>query len=641
MRYLFDLETDGLLDTVTKIHCINVIDRVTGERLRFNEGVYHDGTPSNPSGSIRDGVELLRGQDVVGQNIVRYDLPVLELLYPGFKVKSYFDTLVASSVIWTNLTDVDFSLLRTGKLPKEFAEQGLIGKQSLKAWGYRLGFRKGDFDPKDYGHTWATVPFMKDMDDYCAQDCEVTQKWMEKIDGRNYSRECLDLEHQVARIIFLQERWGFGFDVPAAEALTAQLQVRHAELSAQLVAQFPPWTVETKRAIAKVGNKKLGRVKGEEYVVTKEVVFNPASRDHIADRLMTLRGWKPAEFTEGGKPKVDETVLESLPWPEAKLLSEYLMVEKRIGQVATGKEGWLKKVRNGRIHGRVNSNGAVTGRMTHSSPNVAQVPAGGAPYGKECRALFRPVTPGYVQVGCDAEGLELRALAHYMGKYDGGAYGVTVDEGRKEDKTDVHNVNKAAAGLNSRDSAKTFIYALLYGAGDYKIGTIVFDDFTDEQKTAWLEKNRTKAARDKALTALGRERRDRIMRSLPAFGELVKAVKAKARKDRKLTGLDGRVLHVRSEHAALNTLLQSAGAVVMKKALVLFDACITDDQELNGKVNYLANVHDEVQLECPPEVAQRVGQLFADCIFRAGEHYRFRCPLRGAYEVGANWAETH
>lgn len=449
---VFDLETDGLLDTVTKVQCLNLIDRSTGARERYTDHeVYADGSPTARTGDLAAGLRKLASAPLAGQNIIGYDLPVLKKLY-GFETKfPVFDTRIASQVIWTNMADVDFGLLRAGKLPEEFQRQGLIGRHSLKAWGYRLGMHKGDFAPKDYGYTWETCPFLREMDDYCAQDCEVTLKWIEKIEAKNYSAECLELEHRVAQIIKQQELNGFAFDVPAAEKLYADLQKEKLRLEQELQVIFPPWEVVTKEFIAKVGNKKLGRVKGEKVVVKKDVIFNPGSRDHIADRLQKLRGWRPVEFTDNGKPKVDEEILSGLPYPEAKLLSEYLTVAKRLGQLGDGKEGWLKAVRNGRIHGQVNTNGAVTGRMTHSKPNVAQ-----ADKWKPMRSLW-VAPPGKVLVGCDAEGLELRMLGHYMAAYDGGAYARTVVEGKKEDGTDVHTVNQRAAGLNNRDSSKTFI----------------------------------------------------------------------------------------------------------------------------------------------------------------------------------------
>src|SRR5690606_31621074 len=184
------------------------------------------------------------------------------------------------------------------------------------------------------------------------------------------------------------------------------------------------------------------------------------SRTHIYKRLKDKYNWKPKEFTEKGTPKVSEEVLESLPYPEAELLNEYLMIQKRISQLAEGHSAWLKMVRpDGRIYGSVITNGAVTGRMTHNSPNLAQVPAVNVPYGKECRSLFT-VPDDRVLVGADASGLELRCLAHYMARFDKGAYARELLEG------DIHTANQKAAGLPTRDNAKTFIYAFLYGAGD-------------------------------------------------------------------------------------------------------------------------------------------------------------------------------
>lgn len=653
---VFDAETDGLFDTVTKIHCINVLDRDDGKRLRFNGGRYADGTKARRDGTIEDALELLRThRPIAGVNIIKYDLAVFEKLYGFKRVGPVFDTRVASAVIWTNLRDVDFSLIRKGLLPLEFQERGLIGKNSAEAWGYRLdpkgtrGFRKGDSGVVN--NDWSM--FTKQMDDYCEQDNEVALAWIEKIESKNYSPECLALEMRVAEIIAGMERNGIGFDREAAERLYVELSKKKVELEDSLRGIFPPWEVETKRYIAKTNNKRYGIVKGEEVVRTKQIIFNPGSRDHIADRFIKIHGWKPTDFTPGGKPQVDEEILSALPYPEAKPIAKFLDLTKVLGMLGDGKgeSSWLKCVdAEGRIHGTVNSNGAVTGRMTHNSPNVAQTPKvkvgkDGKPllgeegnYGFECRALFRPTRPGWVQVGCDAEGLELRMLGHYMAAYDGGAYARTVAEGRKEDGTDVHTVNQRGAGLNSRDSAKTFIYALLYGAGDFKLGSIVYDDFTDAQKAKF---NALKGKRDRNLATLGRARRAMLMNNLPALKRLTDAVKSKAKKTGTLRGLDGRILIVRSEHAALNTLLQSGGAVVMKKALEIFDDTASSTPELIGRVAHMANVHDEFQMEAHPETSESVGVLAADAIRLAGEHFNLACPLSGSYDIGPNWAATH
>jgi DNA polymerase-1 len=331
---------------------------------------------------------------------------------------------------------------------------------------------------------------------------------------------------------------------------------------------------------------------------------------------------------------VNEEGLKTIVHPEAKSLIRFLMVEKRLGQLAEGKEALLKHVRAGKIHGSVNTMGAVTGRMTHSSPNISQTPACYSPYGTEFRALFSAIH-GWVLVGCDADALELRDLAHFMALYDGGAYTRTVLEGDKKKGTDMHSVNARALGLDptkalrevltGRDVAKTWFYAFIYGAGDEKLGMII----TGVRNP---KKNRT----------IGKAARASFMKNLPAMGKLINAVKATAKKNGFLKGLDGRRLHCRSEHAALNTLLQSAGAVAMKKALVILDANL-QAAGLKPGVDYefVANAHDEWQIECRPEVAEQIGGLAVGAIRSAGEHFGFRCPLDGQFKVGRTWADTH
>ena len=342
------------------------------------------------------------------------------------------------------------------------------------------------------------------------------------------------------------------------------------------------------------------------------MVFNPASRQQIAEKLIGL-GWKPKKFTEptsshpNGQAIVDESTLMSLKWPIAQFIAEYMMLGKRIAQI----ESWLEVVSSdGRVHGRVITNGAVTGRMTHMKPNMAQIPNSGSPYGPECRQCWT-VDDGNVLVGCDASGLELRMLAHYMRDKD---YVKTVCEGSSKDGTDVHTVNQKAAGLQTRDQAKTFIYAFLYGAGPAKIGSIVGGSSTAGQKliNAFL----------KGTPALQRLR-DKV--SLYASEGYVPA-------------FDGRKIWVRSEHAALNSLLQGAGAIVMKKAL-----CILNETIVKNKwdAKFVVNVHDEFQIECKAEIADTVGKAAVQSIVEAGLAFKLRCPLDGAYKIGRTWRDTH
>lgn len=647
---LFDLESDGLLDELTVIHTLHIYDTDAERFLRFNEGFFADGTPAPRDGCIEDAVHLLQNADAIcGHNIIGFDIPAIRKLYPSFNPRGLVrDTLICTRYLWPHIGDLDQTAIRKGRRPEGFGK--LIGSHTLKAWGIRLGVHKGD-----YTGGWSR--FTQEMEEYAAQDVVVTKALWDRIVEKEACEEALQLEHSTAYAIHLQERFGFKFDTEKAEALEGVLRSRMADLEDKLRAAFPPWEEPERKGgkpvqfIPKRDNARLGYKAGVPVQRYKTVSFNPASRDHIANRLTTLYGWHPVEFTETGKPKVDETTLGGLDYPEAKLLVEYLTVEKRLGQLAEGKQAWLKSVRpDGRIHGRVNTLGAVTRRMTHSSPNMAQVPAVRAPYGKDCRGLFT-VPAGYRLVGCDAEGLELRMLAHYMALYDGGDYVETVVNGKKEDGTDVHTVNQRFIGLNSRDSAKTWIYAYLYGAGNLKLGAIIYDDMTEERRSGFNKKYPPGNSRDKALASMGKRARDRVEAGLPALGKLQAKVKKLAARGY-LKTVDGGLLRVRSAHAALNTLLQGGGAVVMKKALVvLFDDLVAmgfEPDPLTGQlrrdgevIGFVANVHDEFQMEVPEHLADGIGQLAADAIRRAGEAFGLRCPLAGAFEVGLSWADSH
>lgn len=428
---LFDLETDGLdLQAISKIHVLAVYDYQTERFYRFDKE------------KVSEGVRFLEKADViVGHNIINFDVPVIQKFFPSFEPKQVLDTLVWARLVYADIKDIDYRLYNKGRLPGKY-----IGSHSLEAYGFRLGVLKDDFHETADWSEWS-----QEMSDYCEQDVRVTKALYEKLKSKGVSEEALKLEHDVAHIIKRQVDRGFYFDVEKAEELYLHLLKRRQELEASLKSLFPPWYEPNgKPFVPKRDNKRYGYKAGCEVQKIKLVEFNPSSRQHIWKCLVKKYGWKPKEFTEGGEPKVDDEILSSLPYPEAQALSEYLMIQKRIGQLAEGDKAWLKLVRNNRIHGEVITNGAVTGRMTHNNPNLAQVPAVRVPYGKECRELFGP-TPGMVQVGADASGLELRCLAHFMAPYDGGAYAKIILEG------DIHTENQKAAGLPTRDNAKTFI----------------------------------------------------------------------------------------------------------------------------------------------------------------------------------------
>lgn len=608
---LFDIETNGFLDTLDAVHCLVTHDTEVGTTLRFRG-----------SNIASQGLPYLASQPSIGgHNVIKFDLPALKKVYGWTYDGDIYDTLVASRLAFADIKDADLKLFKKGSLPGK-----LIGSHALKAWGYRLGELKGTYAEETAAklqeagvageNCWAE--WSQEMEDYCAQDVRVTVRLYQKLQERKLTPLSVWLEHEFAKVIARQERRGVCFDKDAAEKLWVELAAAREEAGRKLKEVFGSWQVKGKTFTPKRDNKKLGYTAGVPVTKWKTVAFNPASRDHIANRLQTLHGWKPVAFTDGGKPKVDEKIISKLPYPEVPLILDYLLLDKRLGQLAEGEQAWLKVERNGRIHGSVNTGGAVTGRCTHSNPNLAQVPKVGSRYGKECRALFGP-TEGMVLVGCDASGLELRCLSHYMAKWDNGKYGQAVVNGKSSDGTDIHTMNQKAAGLPTRDMAKTFIYGFLYGAGDEKLGSIV------------------KGSRQE-----GMKLRARFLKAIPALGKLTDAAKRTAKERGYLFGLDGRKLHVRSQHAALNTLLQSAGALVMKAALVIADWLLQAEGLVPG-VDYelLLSIHDEYQMEARPDRAEQVGQILASAINAAGAFFNFRCPLAGEYKVGANWSDTH
>ena len=600
-RYCFDIETNGLLDKLTTVHCIVAIDLDTGEVYQFHGDTLHDGVAL-----VNDASYL------VGHNIIDFDIPALQKVYPWCNPTGYIeDSLVMSRLIFTDLKDLDFKKL--AKNPEYFPTKRLVGSHGLEAWGHRLSFHKGDYsaEMKEQGlDPWAE--FNDAMLDYCVNDVKLNVHLLHTLARREFDATSIRLEHAVFNLCRQQTQFGCSFNRSKAEELYSKLAVRKAKIERELKEVFPPWFTDKGKFVPKRNNKTAGYLQDCPLTKVEMVEFNPASRDHIADRLQQLRGWKPKEYTDNGKPKVDENVLKNLPWPETKLLTEYLLILKRLGQLGDGREAWLKLEKEGRIHGRVNTNGAVTGRCTHSRPNLAQVPSVRAPYGADCRSLFQ-ATPGWKFVGADASGLELRCLAHYLARWDGGAYGQEILSG------DIHTANQTAAGLPTRDQAKTFIYALLYGAGDAKIGHVI----------------------GKGAGA-GRKLRQSFMESLPAFDRLISTVSAKADRDGFVRGLEGRKLFIRSSHAALNTLLQGAGAVIMKQAMVNFHALCSDHGLTHGQhYRQVLFVHDEFQCEALPEHVDRVGEFMVQGIKDVTQDFSLRCPLDGEYKVGDNWAETH
>jgi DNA polymerase I-like protein with 3'-5' exonuclease and polymerase domains len=645
MRLAFDIEANGFLETVSRIHCMVLIDVDTDEEFRFRPN------------EVEDGVRMLYEADlIIGQNIIKYDIPVIQKLFPWFDIprSKVQDTLVLSRLVFTDLSDSDFN---TKGL--KFPNGKLIGSHSLEAWGYRLGYNK-----LDYQGGWDE--FTEEMLAYNAVDTAVTVRLWRHILKQDVDPRANELEHEVAFIVAQQERYGFAFDVAKAERLAADLQSKLANLESKLQDVFPPFYLPNGQVVTPKrttnGTKIPGTWAGAKYQKIKKTVFNPGSRNHVALMLKRRYQWEPVEFTPSGAPKVDEKVLSKLPWPEAKLLSEYFTSSKVLGYLIGKDEdkGWLNIYQmvdgEARVFGECITNGAVTGRGTHKK--IANIPRVSSPYGRECRELFT-ASKKRKQLGADASGLELRMLAHFLAKYDGGAYGRAVVEG------DVHWSNTCALGLASgarcedeespfykfhnilRNGAKTFIYAFLYGAGDLKIGQTLFDIMLKVKQAgydhAFIAKtffNGSEKPGERALRKAGKIAKATFIKRTPGLDKLIKAVKETCEKQGYLKGLDGRRLRIRKTHAALNTLLQSAGSLVCKRWMVEVDHELTR-RHWHNIVQQLIWYHDELQFDVVPEYVEDFKAMVVEMIPRAGEFFKMRVPLAGEAKVGNNWAECH
>ena len=539
---IVDIETDSF--DATKIHCI-VASSVSGKQ------------------KVWVGEECVQFADwskqidqFIMHNGVSFDAPILNRLTgSNIKLSQVRDTLIESQ-LYNPIRD---------------------GGHSLRSWGERLGYNKGDYN--DF------TRFTKEMLEYCQKDTEITRQVADKLsgEGSSFSDRSYNLERKVRAIVDQQERNGFAFNIQKATVFLSQLEDEQHRLEKQAQEMFEPTKVELKTK-------------------TKYIPFNIASRKQIAERLMK-RGWKPKKHTEKGNVIVSEDILSKLDMPEAQMFSRYFLLQKRTGLL----KSWIQECQeDDRVRGRVMTLRTVTGRMAHNSPNMAQVPATYSPYGQECRELWTVSNPDtHVLIGTDASGLELRCLAHYMED----------PKFTKEVLTgDVHTANMQAAGLSNRDQAKTFIYAFLYGAGPAKIGTVVG-----------------------AGAKRGQQLITNFLRNMPQLKRLRDNI-TKASQVGTVKALDGRQLHIRSSHASLNTLLQGAGAIICKQWLVHMDERIRA-KGIDAKL--VASVHDEYQFEVSKKDTTIFGQITKDAMKDTEATLDVKCPLDCEYKVGNTWAETH
>jgi DNA polymerase-1 len=670
-RAVADIETDGLLDELSVLYCGSVRNYDDGENRRFR--------------SVKDIVHYLSTFDEVWfHNGCTFDYPALCKLYPPTAVllpkSKVRDTLVLSRLLFPVLAKNDAAKARamSYKGQRYQLPPKLTGSHALQAWGYRLGDYKGDFSPANYinpetnaPHTWKTVGYSEEMADYCDQDTAVTLKLLKLLLSRGGPSMAIDLEHDIAWLMAQMERNGFRFDRRSAVNLYAELCAKRADATHKVISTFGHWYVANgvttpKRSVNYKDRLRGDITEGAPYTKIKLIEYNPSSRAHAVRCFKQWYGWVPTVFTANGEPKIDAEVLETMPYPEAAVLKDYFDIAKMIGQLAEGKQAWLKAIKeDGGIHGRVNPNGAGTGRATHSNPNVAQVPKGPAgSYGRRCRELFT-VPQGWVLLGTDAAGLELRCLGNALAPYDGGKYAETVING------DIHWHNTLALSLVpqgtvrdehnpahelARDLSKRWIYAFLYGAGDELLGATV--GYTEAERDAWRAKGKhkviVKRLQQRGIVPTvpmichmlkGAELRASFLKAVPAIKDFQQECKDLHAANGGVTGLDGRTIPTRSAHSATNFRLQGDGALICKLWGVLIDRRLEAlglRHGFDGDYAYCAWVHDEYQIACrTPEIAEIVGREARAAIKEVGVTFGISCALDADFKIGPNWGSTH
>lgn len=650
---VYDTEGDGLLETTTRLHCAAAYEVETGRSWTFRP---HE---------IKSGLLplLSEAKTIVCHNQIQHDLPVLYKLYrwQPKEDQEVIDTLVLARLAFPFQKEVDFQLWKAGKL-----EGKLIGRHGLKAWGQRLGVFKGDYaddmiaEGKD---PWAV--FNERMLVYNVDDVKLNTELLRACRRENrVPPNVYADEHEIQDIVGRMETWGFPFRRRQAKMLAHKLRQKKVVLFAKAKREigiwwkpkksdpciptkdhpftFTPEIVYPKKKLEYTDPKRGDRYPDAPFCPVVCMDFNPQSRPQIIDRLKRMYGWNPVDFTEKGNPEVSDTVLRSLEphIPICGLLADVFYVNKRLSQIASGKNAWLKVIgEDEAIHGSINPLGTVSRRASHANPNVAQVPkvkakprlfverkielirkstAGG--HGFECRSLFY-VPPPWRLMGCDLAGIEFRCLANLCAKYDNGALiNILLNE-------DIHTANQLAAGLETRDQAKTFIYAFMYGGGDAKLGSIV-----------------KPLAPESEQRAIGTMLRATFLKRMPALARVIKDVQAQA-----ATGfveaLDGGQLYVRSKHSALNLKLQSDAALLAKRWLRNYYRAMLREgfrAGWDGDFVISAWVHDEIQSPCASQkIAEFAGPIAKLAAARAGEEFGYVCPVDADFKIGQTWAETH
>lgn len=586
MRLVADIETNGLLRQDSPIiHCLVTQDLDTGQVICYDD----EGSDNEP---IVTGIKyLMEAEEVWGHNFLSFDTEFIREIYPFFKPKKIYDTLILSRLFFTDLLDRDFRS-KPANMPAN-----LYGRASLESWGYRLGHYKSEF-----GKTTDWSEYSAEMLAYCIQDVAVNVELCKLFEPKlEQYKACIETEHRLAEVMAWQEREGWDFDVRKAHELESKLRSELELLSEQMRDTFH--MVDGGQFTPKRPNQNKGYVEGATMTRLKE--FNPTSRQHIAFAFQNFRGWKPRELTDTGRPKIDEKILMEIGTDESKKFARILTLQKHLGQLSEGQNSWLKLAVKGKVHHScvLNTN---TGRQIHMRPNVAQTPSE-----REYRELWGP-GKGRVQVGADASSLELRCLGHYLALFDGGSFSKEVVEG------DIHS-KLAAIYQTSRKISKGVTYAMIYGGSNFRIGL-----------TAGASKQ--DAAKE------GKRIRSAIMSGLDGFAELSKAIATRAETG-VLKALDGRPIRLGNKtYAATNYLLQSCGACLCK-AYVLRSHELLKEAQIDYRP--LGFIHDEQQLSVHPDHAEQAAFLLVAAMKDVQKQFNFRCELDAESVIGQSWADCH
>ena len=638
MRLVTDLESNGLLETMDVIHCICAIDRDTQKRYSWKPW------------QIDEAIDVLQEADeLIFHNGVGFDVQAIKKLYPNFKPKKVTDTLILAKIAFgdgngTKLEKIDFGLSKKGKLPAN-----LIGSHKLEAYGFRMGILKGT-----YGHDTegAWEVWSPEMQSYCEQDVEVTLALIEKLESRylelKENSTAIELEHEVSYILDVHQRVkGMKFNSESAEEVKEVCERGHAHLVEKFNMIMPPFYTANKvkgevviktparRSTLKGANGlTFSTEPGAPYTELKLNTFTGTDAD-IINLLTKVYDWEPTEFTDTGLPKVGAEFIENLPYDCIDDILDMKILKKVQGYVSSGKNAWLKLVDDdGMIRHRCMHIGAATHRTAHSSPNLGQIPAARGSdlkieLGHKCRAMFGP-PKGYSQVGVDLSGIELRMLAHYLYRFDGGRYADIVTDG------DVHWATVLALGLyppgtkrdknnveheNARGNiAKVFAYAYMYGAGPGKIMKILGVKTLKEAK----------------------KRMDMFAKAL-GLNKLKDALEAAVAEHEGFYLLDGRKVFCSSPHKALNFLLQGSSAVVFKRWIII---CHKRLKEAGYReyidFHQLCCTHDEIQMAVRDGIdVSHIEKIMLDAITETASFYKMNVRLDGEAKHGDNWSACH